>query len=163
MITIIGAKGQIEDLDTILKKIRQFSKEKGVEIQLFDANLVFGKVHLISSAEHAIRAFRNKRNRSDSLPMEILLYASGERQIIHAVKKMGIKEENKEFGIVIIGHCNIKDLLDILDWEQDDDVLKGDPKNLASFNISKEELKTVDEKRACDLVLERVAMLDVKK
>jgi KEOPS complex subunit Cgi121 len=163
MITAAGAKGQIKDLDTILEKVKRFSKEKGVDIQLFNVNMVFGKVHLISSAEHALRAFKNKRNRSDSLPMEMLLYASGERQIIHAIKKMGISEKNEEFGIVMIGHCELKELLDLLGWEQDDSVLKGDINNLSSFNISKAELKTVDEKKVCDLVLERVAMLDVKK
>lgn len=163
MITIVGAKGQIENLDIIFKKVKQFSEEKGNEVQLFDANMVFGKEHLISSAKHAMRAFKTKTNRSDTLSMEILLYASGERQITHAIKKIGIKEKNKEFGIVIIGRCKVKELLDFLGWEQDDDVLRCDPKQLSSFNISTMEEKTVDKKKVCDLVLERVAMLDVKK
>lgn len=163
MITVVGAKGQIENLGSVFKKIRQFSEEKGIEIQLFDADMVFGKEHLVSAVGHAMRAFKTNTNRSDTLPMEILLYASGERQITHAIKKIGIKEKNKEFGIVMIGRCDIKELLDFLGWERDDDVLKPDPKNLSSFNFSAIEEKTVDERKVCDLVLERVAMLDVKK
>ena len=49
---------------------------------------------MISAVEHAIRAFERKTNTTNSLEKEIILYASGERQLKLAIPKIGIKKGN---------------------------------------------------------------------
>ncbi|RLF33431.1 MAG: hypothetical protein DRN08_05495, partial [Thermoplasmata archaeon] len=61
MIRIIGAKGDIENTDQFLKKINDLSKKHKIVIQVLDANMVYGKKHLISASRHAIRAIRRKK------------------------------------------------------------------------------------------------------
>jgi len=90
MIKVVGAKGSIQDIDLFFKQILNLSKEYKVVIQAVDADIVYGKNHLISASEHAVRAFKQKKNSTNSPAMEILLYASGERQIQREIKIIGI-------------------------------------------------------------------------
>ena len=78
MIEIIGAKAMIESIDGFLEKISSFEKKYNVEVQVFDADLIYGKNHLQSAYDHAKRAFENNKNSTNSLAMETLLYAAGE-------------------------------------------------------------------------------------
>jgi hypothetical protein len=56
----------------------------GVYLFVFDANVIFGEKHLISAVEHAVRAIDRKTNTTNSLEMEILLYASVPAQEINS-------------------------------------------------------------------------------
>ena len=91
MLKIIGAKGDIQDVDNFLKKVESFAQNHNIIIQAINADLIYGKNHLISAVEHAVRAMDRKTNTTNSLEMEILLYASGERQLKIAIPKMGVK------------------------------------------------------------------------
>ena len=90
---IIGAKGKIQDIDSFLKKIITLSNRYDMVIQVVNADFVYGKDHLFSAVEHAMRSFKNQMNSLNSLSLEILLYASGERQIQKAIEKIGVKWE----------------------------------------------------------------------
>jgi tRNA threonylcarbamoyladenosine modification (KEOPS) complex Cgi121 subunit len=125
--------------------------------------MVFGKVHILSAYEHASRAFDEGRNSSRTITTEVLLYASGERQISESIEKMGIKDGTTEFCIVLLGDTDIKELINYMGLELDDSVLEGNVDNLGPFGIAPEEMETVPEERLFDLVLERVAMVDLLK
>jgi KEOPS complex subunit Cgi121 len=175
MCFIFGAEVSTGELNTdeILNELQKYSKEKDQTIQLFDARYIFGSDHLLTAAEHAKRAFAQDCSRSDSLAMEILLYASGEYQIKNAITKLGVRGETKQLAFVLLGatgdhDANAEEFLKSLSvvgitLSRNDNVLKGDMSTLEKFGISQEELSAVPEEQWFELVLERVAMVDIKK
>ena len=169
MMKIIGAKGQIKNVDKFLKKIRQFSDKNNLIIQTFNADLIYEKNHLITAVKHAKRAFKTNTNSTNSLEIEIMLYASGERQIKLAIPKMGVKIENSSFAFMIlknrgqIQNITIDSLLKQLSFCRNDDVLTGDKDKIINFGITEAEISTVSESKYGDLVLEKVALVDVIK
>jgi KEOPS complex subunit Cgi121 len=174
MITIIGAQGTIKDIELFLQELLRFSTEKKVTIQAMNAKMVYGSDHLVSASEHAIRAFSQGTNATNSLSLEILLYASGERQIQKAIKKMGVRTGKQSIAFVLVDEKKhkevrttydslIDDLLSVFHFVRDDKVLEGDSDTLKRFGISTEELRTIPESKYGDLILEKVAMVDVIK
>jgi KEOPS complex subunit Cgi121 len=170
MIKIIGAKGNIQDVDDFLKKISQFSKDNNVIIQAFDSEVIYGKNHLISAFNHAKRAIERKTNTTNSLEMETLLYASGERQLKLAIPKMGVKEGKKSIALIFIvespsdiSNQLVSKFLEQLSLKQDDSVLEGDENTLKKFGITESETKTVTKAKYGDLILEKVALVDIIK
>jgi tRNA threonylcarbamoyladenosine modification (KEOPS) complex Cgi121 subunit len=115
-----------------------------------------------------VEVFDQNRAISDTLGMEILLYAAGEYQIKNALAKLGIKEDTSKIAIILVGAlCDpeqkIKELLMKLGLYHDDDVLTGDQSALERFGISQEELAAVPREQWMELILERVALLDIRK
>ncbi len=168
MITLVGAKGNIKDVDVFLKQIQSFSKKNNVVIQVFDADVIYGKNHLISAVEHAVRATERKTNTTNSLDKEILLYASGERQLKLAIPKMGVKKNGKNIAFVFISNKKshdtlIGELLKTISLKRDDKVLEGDQEKLRKFGVTEKELETVTKAKYGDLILEKVAMVDIIK
>ena len=172
MIMIAGAKGTIADVDAVLISIQHFAEEHQITIQVFDARSVYGAIHLLSAVEHAQRAFRQKTNAMKSLPLEIMLYASGERQIHKALSKMGIKQNTTETALLLVteeisDQPSINKLLEKLLLElsfvRDDKVLEGDIDTLQRFGITQTEIETIEEDHYGDLILEKVALVDIIK
>ena len=170
MIKVIGAKGKIIDVDDFLEKISIFSKKNNVIIQTFDADLVFGKNHIFSAVDHALRAIERKTNTTNSLEKEILLYASGERQIKLAIQKIGVKLKNEKMVFVFVNNKKkeisniiLKDFLDMLCLVRNDNVIEGDEKTLIRLGIKENEIKTVMNNKYADLILEKVALVDIIK
>lgn len=173
MIKIIGARGNIQDIDSFLKQVISFTQKLQVIIQVFDADMIFGKAHLISSVEHATRAMERKTNTTNSLDKEILLYASGERQIKLAIPKMGIKKGNGNIAFVFVSDVKTGDrelsdnlvgeVLESFSLVRDDSVLEGDMDTLRKFDINENEIKTVAKDKYGHLILEKVAVVDIIK
>lgn len=173
MLKIIGAKGDIQSVDSFLKQVESFAQSHDVIIQAFDADLIYGKNHLISAFEHAKRAMDRKTNTTNSLEKEILLYASGERQLKIAIPKMGVKEGKANIAVVLVNEFEgiegkisdhlINELLKLLSLNWNDKVLDGNMDTLINFGISENEIKTVTKSKYGDLILEKVAMVDIIK
>jgi KEOPS complex subunit Cgi121 len=167
MYKIIGAKGNISNIDEFLKEINVFCREKNIVIQVFNAEMIFGEKHLISAFEHAKRAFEQKTNTTNSLGMEILLYASGERQLKLAIPKMGVKKGQTDIVFIVIKN-KITDelvggLLGKLSLERDDKVLEGDVNTLKKFGLKESQIKTVSKDKYSSLILEKIALIDIIK
>jgi tRNA threonylcarbamoyladenosine modification (KEOPS) complex Cgi121 subunit len=170
---ILGARGKFENIDIIISSLKELGDRHGIMIQIFDAKLIFGKSHLRSAVLHAKRAEENRTILANSLTVEILLYSSGERQIGQAIEKMGVKPDSSEFGLVLYGIPEFKTvdeaekfcekILIDLGLERDDSVLNGDRFVLERFGLTQEELDSVDESHWGNLILERVAMVDIIK
>lgn len=166
MVKVIGANGNIQDVDQFLKQIVNLSKEHKIVIQALDANAVYGKDHLISALEHAKRAFERGRNSTNSLAMEILLYASGERQIQKSIQKLGVKKGRVNIAFVFDGKVSneiVDNALETFNLSRDDKVLEGDKDTLKIFGITQRELMTISENNYGHLILEKVAMVDIIK
>lgn len=168
MYKIIGARGEISDVDEFLNKVKNFSEENKVIIQVFDADLIYGKKHIISALEHAKRAMKQGRNTTNSIEKEILLYAAGERQLKLAIQKIGIKKGKKDIAIIFANKNRdlnklVKKFLKEFNLKRDDKLLEGNEDTLKKFGLSKEEITTVSKDKYQDLILEKVAMVDVIK
>jgi len=168
MYKIIGAKGNIRNIDDFLDEIREFSRKNNIVIQVFNADLIYGKKHLISAFEHAERAMKQKTNTTNSLEMEILLYAAGERQLKLAIPKMGFKKGKSNLAIIIFSKDkNLDKIVDKIteefNLELNDKVLEGDENTLKKFGLNKKEMDTVTKAKYQDLILEKVALVDIIK
>jgi tRNA threonylcarbamoyladenosine modification (KEOPS) complex Cgi121 subunit len=102
--------------------------------------------------------------------MEIILYAAGERQLKLAIPKIGFKKGEVNIVALFYSEKNKLDLdlvinnfLKEFDLKKDNKVLKGDVNTLKKFGITDSEIKTVSEERYGDLILEKVAMVDIIK
>ena len=54
MIKIVGARGNIQDVDGFLKHVFSFAQKHRVVIQVFDADMIFGRNHIVSAVEHTV-------------------------------------------------------------------------------------------------------------
>jgi KEOPS complex subunit Cgi121 len=162
MVLLAGLRGDISNSEEVLGTA-SVAGGADASVQLMRASMVFGRIHLESAIDHAIRSFEQGRNASNSLATETLLYASGTRQIDRAIKKMGIREGDSEIALVAFGEFSLAELLEKANFKQDDSVLDGDASMLIEYGISEKEIDSVPESKVFDLVLERVAMVDLLK
>jgi len=153
----VPARGAKELRDRVVARA---TKAK-VEVLVLAADVVFGSDHLRSALYHAKRAICEGRNASESLSMETLLYASGERQLSTAITKMAVDEGSDEVVVAQLTHGSI----DVGESWRPMDRLKGNPQadDLAKFGVTADELATAGAERALELVLERVAAVDIMK
>jgi tRNA threonylcarbamoyladenosine modification (KEOPS) complex Cgi121 subunit len=172
MYKIFGARGSINNVEKFISKLDEYSNKKRVEIQVFNADLIFGKNHLISSYQHALRAWERKKNTTNSFKMELLLYASGERQLKLAIPKMGIKKGRNNIAFIMFNIPNNKfqfndnlvvDFLRYLSLKRNDEVIYGDFETLKKFGISQKELETITKKEYEKIIMEKVAIVDIIK
>ena len=172
MYKIFGAKGSINNVEQFIHKLDDYSNKKKIEIQVFNADLIYGKNHLISSYKHAFRAWEREKNTTNSLKMELLLYASGERQLKLAIPKMGIKKGNNNLAFILLNKSKnklssidrlVEDLLEFLSLNRHDEVLDGDNETLIKFGIDEKELKTIPSEDYEKIIIEKVALVDIIK
>ncbi len=139
------------------------ASELETDIVLVDADKVCGKEHLESAVFHARRAFERGTNASNTLGMEVILYASGERQISKAKKKMGLHQDTERVAVVVLGPDDVDEVLRDLDLKRDDSLLDCSLQKGISFGVNRDELEAVGEEMLADLVLEKVAFVEILK
>ncbi|MHA1959094.1 MAG: KEOPS complex subunit Cgi121 [Candidatus Thorarchaeota archaeon] len=72
-------------------------------IQFFRAEVISGVGHILSAAQNAVNAWEGKYGKTRTLSMELLVYSSAQRQIGHALDKMGVHDNMESVAIAIIG------------------------------------------------------------
>ena len=166
----IAAATAIDNLDDFLAEIDAISEATGAAIQCFDADYVAGERHLRRAVELAARAREDGTAIARDPAVEILLYAAGRRQINQALE-MGVSEGETDVVSVVSGgdeaaaEAEMRELLGASDasTDSDDSVPRGDEDTIKSFfDIDDGELGVVDGELE-DIVIERVALLDVEK
>ena len=125
--------------------------------------MVFGRDHLESAALHAERAKAAGTMVARSVSMEALRYLSGKRQVADAIRLSGIRASTEAVALTSFGDAPLDELIASLGWQRDDAVLDANGKDLAALGVSKRERGTVGPKKAEDLALERVALVDVER
>jgi KEOPS complex subunit Cgi121 len=156
---IVGTRGEGIAPDRLLGLLRS---AKGGQVLALDAGMVCGREHLESAVEHALRAFDRGSNSANDIMMETMLYASGERQISKAREKMGLKAGTEGVALVLFG-AHKDEVLLITGLEEDESVLECTEDKLLRFGIERRELVAVPAAKGKDLVLERVAFVEVLK
>jgi len=167
---------KIKDAEEFVKAARKETSQSAW-VQFFDAELVATWQHLYFAVLNAMLAFENERNISKSVAMEVLLYASAQRQIRKALQLIGVKCDSANVAIVIIGETadSVKTVLSAVSKrigaEPEETVLEVSKEKLQgireAFGITEKELETVmeknDVKRALvNLVIERMALLSTQ-
>jgi len=163
MIHILEGTIFIKDIEIFLAKIKEISKGKDTVILALDADKLAGKEHLMFAIEKAMKSFKTGRNIANDLGKEIMLYAAGTRQINRAMN-IGVHNGNNNIALVAIGDDVDLSLFEEITRKH---VLQYEgSKNrglVEIFNITDEEIKVVGVERIPELVLERVALVDVLK
>jgi tRNA threonylcarbamoyladenosine modification (KEOPS) complex Cgi121 subunit len=145
-------------------------------VQLFDADSIAGSTHLIYASVNAFKAFRQGRNISQSLDIEILLYVSTQRQISEAIRKVGLQPSTSRIAAVLVAEN--EQILNEAEFsleasilgERDDSVLAPEGKRkrlLQLFDITDKEVEALANSKVGDvlpwLIVERSALLDVRR
>ena len=177
-IAIAGFRNvKIDNINDFFTSVRK--KLETVQVQFFDAKLVASKDHLYFSALNALKAFESKLNRSKSLAVETLLYASAQRQIRNAVDMIGINPNSTEVAVLIItemrqrAEAALEIVSELISAQRDDEVLELTDEKFADikklFAISDVELeaklarKGFQKEALVDLVIEHVALLATER
>ncbi len=166
----------IGDSKTFLEAVRGELLED-VEVQLFDADLVATWEHLYFAVLNSLMVFTSKRNISNSVAMEIVLYASSQRQIKKAIDLIGVKPYTENVAIVVLGKkvdavkAGLNAVAELICAELDETVLELSEAKVKrirkTFDVSGTELETASAKADADkalvnLVIERVALLSTR-
>lgn len=166
---------KIDNTESFLKAIRK--DQQRAAVQFFNAELVATWQHLYFAVLNALLAFRNKRNISKKVEVEVMLYASAQRQIRKAILLVGVKRESADVAAVIIGenrdvvNATLSSVSKHIHSEPDATVLELSPSKeqqiRSAFRISENELKAVVNSVAVhqalvDLVCERMALLSTQ-
>jgi KEOPS complex subunit Cgi121 len=175
IISLVDAN--LSNFDNAIKKLKTDLGE--AELQFFDSKKIAGWEHIYFAALNALEAFQSKNNISKSLSMELLLYASTERQIKDAIQKIGIKPNGKEVTIaIIIDEKNINEnliekLLSMFDgkvdetlleeWSKDKEKILKDTFRISNLELNAIRRKGIDTKEIIKkLIIERMAILSIK-
>ena len=94
------SSARIKDPKAVLGILRESFPR--VEVQLMRADRIAGTEHLSFATLNAVRAFGRKYKRSRSLAMEILLYASCQRQISKAIELLGVTAATRQVGVAAL-------------------------------------------------------------
>jgi KEOPS complex subunit Cgi121 len=177
-VKLLEGVARVPDLDAFLAVLDDVAASRDVTVQAFDARYVVSRAHLELAVELADRAVARGENVARERAVEILLYAAGRRQIDRALA-MGVDEG--ECPVVVLVDAGparsgddgdsgdksearaVDDLRDRLDLTPGRTLGDYDPECVrAFFDVGDAELGAVAGTLE-DVVLERVALLDVEK
>jgi KEOPS complex subunit Cgi121 len=153
---------QVEFLNTI----RELGERHSVNIILFNADRMAGRAHVKSAIVHAFRAFSEGDPIANSVEMEALLYAAGSRQCQQGTEFGVHPGENRVYLCICPENKQVqKDFqqLGVYCDEEDWETFSVEKQSLLMelFGVTAEEVGVVGISRLQDLVLERVALLEV--
>jgi KEOPS complex subunit Cgi121 len=165
-VRVVEARAAVPDVEAFLADLDGVATTHGATVQGFDARYVVSREHLARAVELADRAIDRDEAVARDRGVEILLYAAGRRQIDRALT-MGVSEGSDRSVIVLVDGGTedaaaraVESLPSLTGTET---LGEFDPDRVRSFfGIDDRELAAADGTLA-DLVLERVALLDVEK
>ncbi|WP_370573695.1 KEOPS complex subunit Cgi121 [Methanomethylovorans sp.] len=167
-IEFVSGRIFIDDLKAFLKTTADISKANGCIIQAINADKIAGEKHLYFAVTKALRAFEQGRNAAKDMGIEIMRYASGKRQIEEAFS-MGVFQGRNNIVFVVIGEEDsvpscadiLKEMIVPVDVIQY--LLSKREGLILQFGITADEITVVGEQMVPELVIERVALVDVLK
>jgi KEOPS complex subunit Cgi121 len=182
-VRLVAGVARVDDVDAFLAALDRVAEAHGATVQAFDARYVVSRAHLRRAVELADRARERGEAVARERSVEILLYAAGRRQIDRALE-MGVSEGETPVVVLVDGGDEAAAAaavaaLDAVESAGADEsaeaVARADPDGardgVASddaervrrfFDVGEAELGVVAGDLA-DVVLERVALLDVEK
>ncbi len=165
---------RVADSEKVLRDLR--GSFPGVDLQLLRADRVAGREHIVFSARNAVDSFQSKDRRAKHLSMEFLLFASGEHQILEAIKLLGVTASSRELALVSLSNTRLDSIrlsnraMESVKGIPDDTVLQIKTRKKAedlkrAYNIPDKELNAAkmpseeDNSVLKRLIIERSALL----
>ncbi len=163
----------------LFDNILEISRKENVVIQLFDPEKIATWKHIFIAALNAIAAFKQSRNVASQLSLEILLYATGQRQIKDAINLLGVSKQIRKAAILVLGDSREKiiaffeKIISLLNGREEEKLLEISSKEkmqqlLNIFKITEEEIyaamREEDKKEAVvKSILDRISVFAVEK
>jgi len=177
-LSILGFREvRVSSVNDFLNQLRKGTRN--VSLQVFDANYIAGTKHLLFAALNALNAFEQNQNISQNLEVEILLYASGQRQISKAIDMLGLKQDITEIAVAFVtaNKDDVKEIEEeisrIVPGKRDDSVLDFREEKVGrlieAFGVTDLELEAVSEEgkslweSLVEIAVERTALLAIKR
>jgi len=156
---------RVSGCSRFLSDLRAVAAAHATRIICFNAEIMVGRAHAEAAMVRALRSVRAGTAISTSLEMEALLYASGSRQCSTA-ERFGIREGINRGYICLCppDAAAFHDLSVLMEFVDEDWEILSDQKMerlREAFGITAGELQVAGPARFRDLVLERVALLEV--
>ena len=126
----------------------------GLKFQILSANLVATKKHVL----HAINQAKTKKPIARNFWMEILVRASGQRQIHEAIKIIGAKDG--DVCLICEDEDTFRKIHELIGGEIDDSVLEI---NEEKERLIREVFKIRGFGDVVERVLEKIALIELKK
>jgi len=98
---ISGFDAKPPSVDHIIQTVSE--RFPGTCVQFVDLDKVAGSRYLFVATYNALKSFSSKHPISRSLAMEVLLYVSASRQIVEALKRVGVTPETKKIAALAVG------------------------------------------------------------
>ena len=170
---ITGFRGiQIDNTKKIADLTNQ-EKKRNTTVQFLNAQYIVTWEHLYFAVLNALLGFRNNFNISRSLGVEIILYASAQRQIRKAIDLVGVKSGCMDLAVVIVDkneeaiRRSLSEIVECMGKALDESVLGLSGRKRKEiqrvFNISETEIHALTShstnKALLNLVIERMALL----
>lgn len=160
---LVEGVAEVSDVGDFVGRIGDIADESGATVQVFDARYIVAESHLTRAVELADRAIARGENVARDRAVEILCYAAGRRQIDQALT-LGVDDGRTPVVALVDGGDEaaaataLSDLLEPAETlgEYDEERVRD------YFDIDDAEVSAVAGSLE-DLVLERVALLDVDK
>jgi KEOPS complex subunit Cgi121 len=89
---------KVRNPEKLLQDLRE--SFDGIELQVLRADRIAGIEHVVFAARSAVDSFKGKSRRAKHLSMELLLFVTGEHQIVEAIKLLGVRESSAELALV---------------------------------------------------------------
>ncbi len=161
---IVAGEADIDDVDRFLTALGNIADEHDALIQALDARYVVSEEHLMRAVELAKRAHARGEGIATDLALEVLLYATGTRQIERALE-LGVSRGSGQAIVVVIDGGDTNAARQAVERliEPRERLSPPDEKLIREwFEITPTEEQATTASVA-DLVLERVALLVVEK
>ena len=156
-VQILGFKATINSIEETLNLINSIRKDDEI-IQLFNADAIVSKNHIIHGVNQAYLAFDRGENLANDISVEVVLRCSAQRQISKAFKILGLKEGEMNLCAVLIDCADYTDELSSI-FAPDENVLIPDDENLKKiYKISDDELKNMSIE---EIIIDRITKLTV--
>ncbi len=167
---------RIDVANALLEKAKDNNCQNTI-IQFFNGNLVATWEHLYFAALNALNAFASQKNISRNITIEMMLYASTQRQIIKAIEFMGVKNGVGNVAIAAIDNnkhrleTSVEAIKDYFGKQPDDRVLDLSPSKInrvsKAFRVTDTEIETIAgksslEQTLVELIIERMALLSIQ-
>ncbi len=169
LIEIFWGFANVTDVKHLMDEISKIEQDNDIVIQIVDAGLIAGDEHIRSAIKKAVRSMNAGEGITSNLGLEILLYLAGTRHIKKALE-IGVKEGIDKVCVIITGveiKNSVKDkVFDLLSFESADLVSSNGDKQtrlMEFFEITEDEIRSVDGNKLEKLVMERGALLEVAK
>jgi len=163
-VAVLGGKPKVQPIE-VLRLVAEIDSRHGTITQVFDAQKVAGREHLLHAAFLALLSEDRGERFANDPRLNLLCWVAAERQIGVALQKVGITAETKEVAVVVVGRSEssvasaVGEVSELL--KRDDKVLSLSAKKRRNL-LKIFSLPPVTE-RVEKLVLEKIALLELAK